>query len=54
MAPGPKSLKTGMCLQRGFVWSDTLKYNTIEKLDAKTKEIVGNENFKKVSIEVCK
>ena len=54
MPPGQKSFKTGMCLQRAFNWSPTLNYYTAEKLDGKTKDRVGTENFKKVSIEIRK
>ena len=60
MTPGYRSLKTGMCLQRGMKYNTILGFHTDEKLDSNTKYLVQDEsqpvkeNFKKVELETCK
>ena len=54
MEPGAASFRTGMCLQRSVQYDSILEYHVKEKLDMKTRILVGDENFKKVNIETCK
>ena len=51
MQPGPRSFKLGMCLQRSYFHDHALGYHTIEKLDGNTRYLVGDENFRRVTIE---
>ena len=51
MEPGHKSERTGMVLARTFKYEDAIGFKTVEILDAKTRILVGEENFKKISIE---
>ena len=54
MEPGVKSDRTGMCLQRALRFSDTLEYHAEEKLDQNTVHLIGENNFRKVDIEIRK
>ena len=54
MEPGYKSDRTGMCLQRKLIFEDAIGYKTLEVLDAKTRVMIGEENYKKVTIETRK
>ena len=54
MEPGVKSDRTGMCLQRSFVFSETFQYHTQERLDQNTAYLIGENNFRKVDIEIRK
>ena len=51
MPPGPRSFKLGMCLQRSYFYNETLGFHTVEKIDKNTRFLVGDENFRKISIE---
>ena len=51
MQPGPRSYKLGMCLQRSYIFNLVMGYHTVEKYDGNTKNLVGSENFRKISIE---
>ena len=54
MQPGYRSERCGMCLQRTYDYDQVLGYNVTEKLDRNTRDLIGRENFQKVSIETCK
>ena len=54
MEPDYKSDRTGMCLQRKIQYEAAIGYKTMEVLDAKTKTLVGEENYRKISIETRK
>ena len=54
MEPGYKCDRTGMCLQRKVQFEDAIGYKTLEVLDAKTKTLVGEDNYRKISIEIRK
>ena len=54
MEPGHRSDRTGMCLQRSFVYDEFIGFKTVEKLDANTRFLVGEDNFRKIDLEICK
>ena len=54
MEPGYKCDRVGMCLQRKIKYEDAIGYKTVEVLDAKTRILVGEQNFRKVNIETRK
>ena len=54
MEPGHRSERAGMTLQRQFMFDSAIGFKTIEKLDDNTRYLVGDENYHKIDIEICK